>query len=95
MRGINDTELPRGLRGATWSSVPTVVSSYLLAGLCLETLRQQVQGQWSQARLRDCLPRLQRFWCSRLRRRVHQETEVRASLAGREYNQGTRQQKAA
>jgi hypothetical protein len=87
--------LPRGLPTATWGSQPTVVSSWLLTGLCLETLRQQVQGHWTQARLRECLPRLQRFLCSRLRRRGHQETEVRAWLAGREPHPGIRQQKAA
>jgi hypothetical protein len=87
--------LPRGLPTATWGSGARVVSSWLLTGVCLATLRQQVQGQWSQARLRECLPRLQRFLCSRLRRRGHQETEVRAWLVGREHHQGIRQQKAA
>ena len=87
--------LPRGLPTATWGSGPRAVSSWLLTGVCLATLRQQVQGQWSQARLRACLPRLQRFLCSRLRLRGHQETEVRAWLVGREHDQGIRLQKAA
>ena len=66
-------------------SVPTtttlaVVSSWLLSGLGLDTLRQQVQGSWSEARVRACLPRLRRFLCSRPRRRGHQESAVRAWL---------------
>ncbi len=60
-----------------------VVSTWSLVGLGLETLRQQVQHRWSLARLRTCLPRLRRFLCSRPRRRAHQETAVRAWLAGR------------
>ncbi len=64
---------------------PRIVSSWLLTVLCLETLRGQVRGRWSAARLRACLPRLARYLCSRVRkRRPHQETEVRAWLAVRE-----------
>jgi hypothetical protein len=33
------------------------VSSWWVRGLGLETLRQQVQGRWSEARLQACLPR--------------------------------------
>jgi len=33
-----------------------VVSSWLVSGLGLDTLRQQVQGRWSEARLQVCLP---------------------------------------
>ncbi len=79
-------QLPRGLPPASRLTAlcPTIVSSWLLTGLCLELLRQQVRGHWSQARLRACLPRLQRFLCSRPRhRRVHQETDVRAWLERR------------
>ncbi len=75
-------QVPHGL--PTEASVPTaepsVVSSWLLTTLCLETLRQQVRGPWSAARLRACLPRLQRYLCSRPRRRRHQETERRMWL---------------
>ena len=60
-----------------------VVSTWSLVGLGLETLRQQVQHRWSLAQLQTCLPRLRRFLCSRPRRREHQETAVRAWLAGR------------
>jgi hypothetical protein len=62
---------------------PLVISRWLVTGLGLDTLRHQVQSTWSRARLRLCLPRLQRFLCCRPRRRAHQETEVRAWLEGR------------
>ena len=58
-----------------------VVSSWRVSVLSLETLRQQVVGYWSEARVRECLPRLRRFLVSRSRRR-HQESEVREFLAG-------------
>jgi hypothetical protein len=70
------TTLPSGLPVTT----PVPVSSWQLTALCLDTLRQQLQGQWSQARLRACLPRLQRFLVSSPRRRQHQETSVRVWL---------------
>jgi hypothetical protein len=73
----------------------TVLSSWLLSGLGLDTLRQQVQGSWSEARLQACLPRLRRFLCSRPRRRGHQETTVRAWLAQRAPAHPDRQHKAA
>lgn len=57
------------------------VSSWVLTELCLETLRQQVQGQWSSVRLQTCVPRLQRFLCSHRGRRIHQETAMRTWLA--------------
>jgi len=58
-----------------------VVSSWTLTVLGLETLRQQVVGSWSAARVQACLERLQRFLVSRSQR-PHQETEVRAWLLG-------------
>jgi len=73
----------RTLLSATASPESVVVSSWLLSGLGLDTLRQQVQGTWSEARLQACLPRLRRFLCSRPRRRGHQECAVRAWLAQR------------
>ena len=78
-------QLPRELPpvSGAWG-MPTIVSSWLLTALCVETLRQQVRGQWTQARLHACLPRLRRFLCSRPRRRGHQETDVRAWLEGRQ-----------
>ena len=68
---------------STTATIETVVSSWLVSGLGLDTLRQQVQGSWSEARLQVCLPRLRRFLCGRPRRRGHQECAVRAWLAQR------------
>ena len=58
-------------------------SSWLLTGLRLGTVQQQVQGTWSEARLRACLPWLRRFLTSSPRRRRHQESTVRAWLDSR------------
>ena len=77
------TILLRTLLSATATTETVVVSSWLLSGLGLDTLRQQVRGPWSEARLQACLPRLHRFLCSRPRRRGHQECAVRAWLAQR------------
>jgi hypothetical protein len=85
----------RTLLSATASPESVVVSSWLLSGLGLDTLRQQVQGRWSEARLQTCLPRLRRFLCSRPRRRGHQESTVRTWLAQRACTRPDRQQKAA
>jgi len=76
------TTLLRTLLSAT-ATTETVVSSWLLSGLGLDTVRQQVEGIWSETRLQACLPRLRRFLCSRPRRRVQQESAVRAWLAQR------------
>ena len=73
----------------------TPVSSWLLTGLGLDTLRQQVQGTWSEARLRACLPRLRRFLASSPRRRRHQESAVRAWLDSRAATRPGRQQQVA
>jgi Transposase DDE domain len=80
---------------ATATTELTVVSSWLLSGLGLDTLRQQVQGSWSEARLQACLPRLHRFLCSRPRRRVHQESTVRAWLEQRARARPQEQRQAA
>jgi Transposase DDE domain len=85
----------RTLLSATASPERVVVSSWLVSGLGLETLRQQVQGGWSEARLQACLPRLHRFLCSRPRRRGHQESTVRTWLDQRAGACPDRQQKAA
>ena len=85
----------RTLLSTRTPSEMTVVSSWLLSGLGLDTLRQQVQGSWSEARLQACLPRLRRFLCSRPRRRGHQETTVRAWRAQRAPAHPDRQHKAA
>ncbi len=71
------------------------VSSWSIGKLCLQTLRQQVLGQWSMARLRACLPRLQRFLTSKRRQRGHQETDVRCWLERRSMDQSQPLQMAA
>jgi hypothetical protein len=91
----NTTTGLRTLLNATASPERVVVSSWLVSGLGLETLRQQVQGRWSAARLQACLPRLHRFLCSRPRRRGHQESTVRTWLEQRAGAHPDRQQKAA
>jgi hypothetical protein len=58
-----------------------VVSRWTVTVLSLETLRQQVSGQWTEARVRDCLARLRRFLVSRSKR-PHQASDVRAFLTG-------------
>jgi len=56
------------------------LSSWLLAGLRVQTLREQVRGTWTLARLRACLPRLVRVVVSSPRNRQQQEADVRAWL---------------
>ncbi|RPJ19988.1 MAG: hypothetical protein EHM35_20070, partial [Planctomycetaceae bacterium] len=62
---------------------PMPVSRWLLTGIGLDTLRQQVFGTWSQARVQTGLPRLRRFVVLSPRRREPQETTIRAWLTGR------------
>jgi hypothetical protein len=83
------------LLGAMAAPELVVVSRWLVSGLGLETLRQQVQGRWSEARLQACRPRLRRFLCSRPRRRGHQESTVRAWLEQRARARPNQQQKVA
>jgi hypothetical protein len=71
------------------------ISSWSVSKLCLQTLRQQVLGQWSMARLRACLPRLQRFLTSKRRKRGHQESDVRQWLQRRSIGQSQPLQLAA
>ena len=85
----------RTLLSTTASPAHVGVSSWLWSGLGLDTLRQQVQGRWSEARLQACLPRLQRLLGSRPRRRGHQEATVRTWLEQRACIHPHRQQKVA
>src|SRR6516225_10614814 len=85
----------RSLLSATAPPAMAVVSSWLLSGLGLDTLRQQVQGRWSEARLQACWDHLHRFLCSRPRRRGHQESTVRTWLDQRAGACPDRQPKAA
>lgn len=71
------------------------ISSWSVSKLCLQTLSHQVLGQWSMARLRACLPSLQRFLTSKRRKRGHQETDVRRWLERRSIDQSQPIQMAA
>jgi hypothetical protein len=70
--------LPSGARSPT-----SPASSWLLAGLSVQTLREQVRGTWTLARIRECLPRLVRFLVSSPRKRHQQEAELRQWLEQR------------
>ena len=72
-------ELPCGSRDSHQAA-----SSWLLVGLSVQTLREQVRGTWTLARVRACLPRLVRFLVSSPRKRRQQEAEVRSWLQERE-----------
>jgi hypothetical protein len=85
----------RSLLSATAPPAMAVVSSWLLSGRGLDTLRQQVQGRGSEARLQACLDHLHRFLCRRPRRRVHQESTARAWWEQRARARPDRQQKVA
>lgn len=56
---------------------PMTVSSWAVTALAVATLRLLVQASWTFAHLRECLPDLQRFLCSRRRQRDHQESTIR------------------
>jgi hypothetical protein len=58
-------------------------SSWLLAGLSVATLRVQVRGNWTVARIRACLPRLVRFLVSSPRKRCQQEADIHQWLEQR------------
>jgi hypothetical protein len=62
------------------ADTPVWLSGWRVAMLSVSTLRQQVEGTWTAARVRACLPRLMRFLCTR-RRRQQQETAMRRWLA--------------
>jgi putative transposase len=60
-----------------------VASSWLLAGLSVQSLRMQVRGSWTLACLRACLPRLVRFLVSSPRKRRQHEADIRQWLEER------------
>lgn len=70
--------LPSGARDP---QAPT--SSWLLAGLSVQTLRQQVRGRWSVARLRACRSQLRRFLVTSPRKRRQTEADIREWLEDR------------
>ena len=88
------TTLLRTLVSAPATTERTVVSSWLLRGRGLATLRQQGQGPWAEAQGQACVPRLRRFLCSRPRRRVHQEAATRAWLVHHPHTPEARRQVA-
>jgi hypothetical protein len=62
-----------------WTERP--LSGWMLSSVCVDTLRVQVLGQWSAARVRACAAQLQRYLRSSPRRRPQQETAMRRWLA--------------
>ena len=73
-----------------------ITSSWLVTKICVETVRNQVRGQWTRQRLHACLPDLQRYFCSKKRRGgSHQETEMRHWLLERLRKSHEAYQKAA
>lgn len=67
--------------GACDPQQPT--SSWLVAGLSVQTLRLHVRGLWTVERVRACLQRLVRFLVSSPRKRRQQEAEIRQWLTQR------------
>ncbi len=74
---VQDTAVPEPAA----ASRERAVSSWLLTALCVHTLRTVVQGYWTPARLRACLPHLRRFVCASPRRRQQQESTLRRQLS--------------
>jgi hypothetical protein len=81
--------------GGVGAQAEREVSSWGVTVLCVATLRQQVMGQWTAARVRECLPRLARFLVLSPRRRVHQETALRQWLVAHPWTTADRYQRAA
>jgi hypothetical protein len=79
------TQLAQAEPGAA-SAAPTLscwpedqsnpLSEWLLSEICVDLFCQQIRGQYSAARFRACLPRLQRFLCSGHRHRPHLYSQV-------------------
>src|SRR6266581_2399044 len=67
-----------GLEAEAW-----ILSSWTLAHFCCEQVRTMVRGAWSQRRIQECQPALQRYVRSRKRKRGHRETEQRALVQRR------------
>lgn len=52
------------------------LSEWMLAEISVDLLCQQIRGSYTAARLRDCVPRLQRFLCTGHRKRPHLYSQV-------------------
>jgi hypothetical protein len=61
-----------------------VLSQWMLATLSVDLFRRQVAGHISAARLRECLPRLQRFLRINPRRRTHWYSQTWSWLTSRD-----------
>lgn len=70
---------PAGALSPSLASVPAV-SSWSVTALTVQTLRLVVQGYWTLARLRECLPCLPRYLTGRWRHRDQQERTIRQQL---------------
>ncbi|HEU5090042.1 MAG TPA: transposase [Roseiflexaceae bacterium] len=55
-------------------------SSWMMSLVSVQTLRAEVRGWWTLARVKECLPRLERYLFSHRRGRRQQEEHVRAWL---------------
>ena len=63
-----------------WEMTGLVLSSWTLAAIGVQHLKQILWGGWSEQRLQACLPWLLRYFGQRRRKRGHQETGIRAQL---------------
>jgi hypothetical protein len=52
------------------------LSEWMLAEISLDLLCQQIRGQYTAARFRDCVPRVPRFLCPGHRKRPHLYSQV-------------------
>jgi len=77
--GLTQAAAQCTLSAESGPTLPTV-SSWTVTALGVQTLRLLIQGYWTFARLRNCLPFLRRFLGSRRRQRVHQESTMRRQL---------------
>lgn len=77
--GGEQAATPAGTIPSAVASVP-VVSSWSVTAVTVQTLRLVVQGYWTLARLRQCLPYLPRYLTGRWRHRDQQERTIRQQL---------------
>lgn len=75
--------MQQGLRNPHPRCASAVRNQWVLHRLSLTTLRQQVRGQWSAARVRACLPALMRDLCRRPHRRGEQAHAIEGWLTRR------------
>jgi hypothetical protein len=78
--GLQETLEQAPVHAEVKTPAPSALSSWRLAALGVQTLRVLVQGNWTLARLLDCLPVLPRFLRGSPRKRRQQEQSVRTLL---------------